>query len=732
MYQIVQFMIKRKWLTVSITAVFGLLFWAFTIQKEGDGEITKQQQLLISVGALLEQKHFSPKAINDAFSKEVFKNYIKELDAEKNIFIQADITSLKKFEVTIDDEIHGAAIQFFPAINAIYTKRLEEVVDIYKSLLAEPFDFTTDETVVLDEDKTDFANSLPERKEKWRKYLKYSVLESYIDLLDQKEKSKDEAFKTKSDKDLEKEAREKVLKRMNRIFERLKTTVKENDRFNMLINTIAETMDPHTNYLAPVDKRAFDEQLSNRFYGIGAQLGEEEGKIKIVSLITGGPAWKSGQIAVNDFIIKVAQGNEEPVDLTGYAIEDAIKLIRGSKSTEVKLTLKKADGTIKVVSIIREEIKQDEAAARSAVIKQTDGKRIGYIYLPEFYADFEKPDGARASVDVAGEVMKLKAEKVDGIIIDLRFNGGGSLYEVVQMVGLFIEDGPVVQVKDKEGKPTVLKDNDKTVLYDGPLTVMINELSASASEIFAAAIQDYNRGVIIGSSSSYGKGTVQRNFPFGKPVDIFSGLTEFGALKITLQKFYRVNGGSTQLKGVTPDIVLPDTYEYLKLREKDNESALKWDEIQRSVYNPSQTLFNLDVVKKQAQQNVNSNPVFQTIKKNSEWLGKSSTEKVFSLNINKYRQQQNLIRQTVRQNDSLVKLQHPMSIEHLNIDKNKFDTTVSDNKSKAARYHQWLNAIKRDLYINQAAGVVNEMVIALRSIQPGNPLNLTKGNPLNL
>jgi carboxyl-terminal processing protease len=338
---------------------------------------------------------------------------------------------------------------------------------------------------------------------------------------------------------------------MDRAFERYRFKYTEDYKFNLFVSTITNSMDPHTEFFPPVDKRYFDEQMSGRFYGIGASLVYDEGNIKINTIIAGSPAWKSGELQVGDIISKVAQGNEEPVELTGFIVEDAVKLIRGpKKGTEVKLTIKKQDGTTKIISLIRDEIVQDETFARSAIVN-TGTSKLGYIFLPEFYADFEHADGNRCYIDVAKEIVKLKENKVDGIIMDLRNNGGGSLYDVVQMVGLFIDKGPVVQVKDRDGNPNILEDKNKEVLYDGPLAVMVNEFSASASEIFAAAIQDYGRGVIIGSTSTYGKGTVQRNIGIDPEAGYLSSNSSLGTVKLTLQKFYRVNGGSTQLKGVS-------------------------------------------------------------------------------------------------------------------------------------------------------------------------------------
>ncbi|HRF20091.1 MAG TPA: S41 family peptidase, partial [Chitinophagaceae bacterium] len=472
---------------------------------------SKYEQIMKLVGEMLSQGHYSPQDINDAFSQKVFAKYMKELDPEKNFFLKGDLDALKKFETRVDDEIKGAPVEFFLAAGKTFTTRMEQASAIVNEFLTKPFDFTVDEEVMLDADKLQYPATEKEIKERWRKKLKYMTLERYADLLDTRDKNKGkEGFVVKTDEELEKEAREKVKRIMDRTFERYRFKFSDDDKFNLYVNAITTTMDPHTEFFPPVDKRYFDEEMSGRFYGIGASLQYDDGNIKVASVLTGSPAWKSGEIQAGDVIVKVAQGKEEPVELTGFVVTDAVKLIRGKKGTEVKLTLKKTDGSLKVVSLIRDEIVQDETFARSAIVNN-NGSKIGYIFLPEFYADFDRPNGNRSFTDVANEVKKLKEEKVDGIVIDLRNNGGGSLYDVVQMAGLFIDEGPIVQVKDRENKPSVLKDKDRNVLYTGPLAVMVNEFSASASEIFAAAIQDYNRGVIIGSTSTYGKGTVQRN-----------------------------------------------------------------------------------------------------------------------------------------------------------------------------------------------------------------------------
>lgn len=702
-------MMSRKVLPFIIIVLCGLGFWAFKYRGEDETSMARRQQLLATVGYILEQKHYDPKAIDDSFSAEIFKKYIESLDPEKNVFLASDIAGLKKYQNTIDDEIHGAPIGFFMAAGDIYTKRMGEITALYKEVMAKPFDFTVNEKVQLEADSVDYVANEAARKDNWRKRLKYLTLERFVDMQDQRTKSKaTDSIHNKTDVQLEKESRDKVVKLMDRNFNRLKKRLTQDEQFNLFVNTITGSMDPHTNYLPPLEKRAFDEEMSNRFYGIGAQLREEDaGGVKVISVIPGSPAWKSGQISVNDLIVKVAQGTGEPVDITGLGVDDAVKLIRGNKGTEVKLTLKRPDGTLKVVSLLRDEIVQDEGFARSAILN-SGTKKIGYIYLPEFYADFERANGARCAADVAAEVVKLKAENVDGIVLDLRSNGGGSLYEVVQMVGLFIKKGPVVQVKDRDGKPSILPVETDNQLYDGPLAVMVNELSASASEIFAAAIQDYKRGIIVGSTSTFGKGTVQKNLPLGKPLDMFSGRTEFGALKLTFEKFYRINGGSTQLKGVASDIVLPDLFEYQKFREKDYSSALQWDQIQKLNYATWDNDKEVNAVKQASLERIGKNSAFTAIRKSAEWSNANANKEV-SLNITQFKADQVTARNMSRLSDTAMKLTkgHEINVQVAKADKEKYYNNA--DKAKGERYQDWLKRMKTDIYIDETMRIVSDM-----------------------
>ncbi len=711
MHKIAEFIMSKKVIPVILVLVGASFFIASSSWGKSENENPKLRytKILRNVGFLLEQGHVSPKKIDDKFSLEVFNGFLKELDGDKSIFLKTDIDSLSVYSKSIDDEIRGAEIKSFFAIQDKYILRQNEVIGFYKSLLEKPFNFTKPGILVTDIDKLEYPSNAAERKERWYNRIKYMVLDKYVLSLNEREKNKGkEKFELKSDATLEKEAREAIGKQLDRVFTTKKTRETNDENFSTFINTITTTMDPHTTYFPPVDLRTFNESMKGSFFGIGAVLKEEEGKIKIGPMQTGMPAQKSGEVQEGDEIMKVAQGDEPPVDVTGYGVQDAVKIIRGEKKgSEVRLTLRKIDGSIKVVSLIRDKINLDETFVKSVVIEGEH--KIGYIYLPEFYANFEDPNGARSAEDMAREVEKLKAENVDGIVLDLRGNGGGSLYDVVQIVGLFIKDGPVTQVKGRGDKPNVLPDKDKTIQYDGPLTVLVDETSASASEIFAAAIQDYGRGIVIGSTSSFGKGTVQRNIPlnpenesnlFGK-----SDTEDLGTVKLTLQKFYRINGGATQLKGVIPDVIIPDRLEFIKFREKDNENALKWDEIAKVPYTPWVSNFSMNAVIADANKSISNNPVFQKIKTNVDWLA-SNVDKDYSLNIEAFKKDQQKLRSVYQSIDSLYKLDKPLKVENLQADLPNVKKTIENTN----RNTDFIKRVSRDIYIDESVKILNNMI----------------------
>ena len=714
-------MMSKKFLPIFLVLTAASLFIAYSTQgkNEKDNPKSKYAKVLRNVGIILEEGHYSPKKIDDNFSKTAFKKFIEDLDNAKNILLQSDIDALKKYETKIDDEIHGAEIKSFFDVNEIYLKRLNEASILFNAILAKPFEFTKDEAIQTDVEKLSFPKTIADRTDLWRKYLKYLVLSKFVDMQEEREKSSATKkifnsvadsinkvpFKVKPDSTLEREARDAVRKQMARYFTTKINRENKEENFSTFINAITGTMDPHTSYFAPVDMRSFNEGMSGSFFGIGAQLKDDDGKIKIASLISGGPAWKQGDLKVDDEIIKIAQANADPVDVTGYDVQDAVKLIRGAtKGSEVRLTVKRTDGSIKVITLLRGKVDLEDTFAKSAIIN--GDKKIGYIYLPEFYLNFNDASGHKCSEDVANEIKKLKAENVDGIIMDLRNNGGGSLPEVVKMAGLFIQEGPICQVQSRGEKPYTWKDNDNTVLYDGPLTVMVNEFSASASEIFAAAIQDYKRGIVIGSTSTYGKGTVQRTIPLNpeRENQLFGNENkdDLGSIKLTLQKFYRVNGGSTQLKGVTPDIVLPDRFESLKFREKDNTLSLPWDEIAKVDYTTWTSTLTDDP---------------SSYLKNSETttLGKIKTtllemdklnDKEYSLNSTKFKQEKKQLNATYKVLDSLFKLQKELVVKNSAADALPVDAA----KDKVEKNNAWLKRLSNDIYIDESVKIMRNMI----------------------
>ncbi|CAL1519969.1 carboxy terminal-processing peptidase [Chitinophaga sp. MM2321] len=686
-------------LLLSISA--GVL--AFNKLGHNDDPPGRYEVIMNLVGQMLKEGHYQPKPIDDAFSQQVFNKYLRSLDVEKKFFLKTDIDKLQPLTTHIDEELKGAPLDCFRTINTLIKQRVAEAAAIYPEVLSKPFDFTVDEKITLDPDKIDFPADENARKEAWRKVLKYRTLEKLTDLQEMREKDKGkDSVKAKTDAELEVDARAKVKQLYDRYFERLKNRQNDNDRFNLYVNAITSTMDPHTDYFPPDEKRAFEEQMAGKFFGIGAQLKEEGDKIRVVSIVTGSPSWKQGKLKANDVIQKVAQGNNESVDITGYPVEDAVKLIRGKKGTPVKLTVKSVDGTIKEITIVRDEIVTEETFAKSAIINGQH--KIGYIYLPEFYADFNDRNGARSADDVAKEVAKLKAEKVEGIILDLRFNGGGSLQDVVQMAGLFIPEGPVVQVRSRGGEAVVLRDRDKNVQYDGPLAIMVNEYSASASEIMAAAMQDYKRAVIIGSTQTFGKGTVQRLFNLDDFYPVKDG-GSLGALKLTQQKFYRADGGSTQLKGVASDVVLPDPY--YEVAERKDSDALAWDEIPRASFTPWGNPVNTESLKKNSEKRMAVSPAFKLLNENLSTLKKLEKQDAYSLNLQTFKAEQKSNTAALKKYDAVNDKVKELNIVNMKSDMEK----LGNDSSKVARNKDWIKIRTKDIYLDEAVNVMNDLIV---------------------
>jgi len=733
---IIQFM-KRNYKILLVIVTLSVALWSFMpTQKASDPE--KDKLLLELLTFVIEKGHYNPAAIDDNFSKGVYKDYLNALDPSKRFFLQSDIDEFAKFETQLDDQIKNKDLAFFDLTYTRLMQRMEESKSYYKEALASPFDYKKEESFNTDYEKMPFAKTIAELKERWRLQVKLSTLSSLVEkqklqddlakdsnktieekLADYRKDSSEEVTpemekkfrendaKKKSQKiktyaELEKETRESTLNSLNDNFSFIKDLNRE-DWFSIYVNAIASRFDPHTSYFGPSEKEKFDVSMSGKLEGIGARLQKKGDFTEISELISGGPAWRGKQLESGDVVLKVAQGEAEPVDVVGMRLDDVVKKIKGPKGTEVRLTVKKTDGTIKVITIIRDEVEIEETYVKSSIVEK-DGFKYGVIYLPKFYIDFEDQNSRDAGKDVAQEVERLKAEGVQGIVMDVRDNGGGSLKTVVDIAGLFIEQGPIVQIKSAAGKKEVLFDRDSKVQWDGPLVIMINEFSASASEILAAAIQDYKRGVIIGSKQSYGKGTVQNVIDLNQFVR-GSTYGDLGALKTTTQKFYRINGGSTQLEGVKSDIAIPDRYSYLKMGERDIDNAMPWDKIDPADYQVWNKQNNFDLAIAKSRERMNANAQMKLIDENAKWLDERNKENVYSLNIDKFKAEQKALEDKSKKYKSIVDYKNLFDFKSLPYE---VDAMSKDSVLKEKR-DRWHESLSKDIYIEEAIHILNDL-----------------------
>ena len=670
----------------------------------------KEQLLMEVVLQSLKYNHYAPEEINDAFSQKVYDLYLKRLDNNKRFFLAEDINKFSAYRNSLDDAALGGNFKFFDLVNAVFDERMILVKGFYKEFLSKPFDFSINEKIETEGDKLENPSDIAELKERWRKYLKLQVLGRVQERMENQEKAKtngDKELVVKSIDEIEKEEREKLLKNMENWS---KTIDKErrDERIGNYVNIFTNAHEPHSGYFPPLEKENFNIRMTGKLEGIGAQLREEDGFIKVVSIVPGSASSRQGELEVNDKIIKVAQGTEEPVDVIDMRIDDVLPMIRGKKDTEVRLTVKKASGAIKVIPIIRDVVVMEESYAKSAVIEHDKlGVRVGVVDLRSFYADFDDPNGRRCAKDVKTEVEKLLKEKIDGIVIDLRFNGGGSLTDVVDMTGIFMERGPIVQVKNRNSKPFVYEDRDQSVLFDGPLVILINSYSASASEIMAAALQDYGRAIIVGTSpSSFGKGTVQRFFSLDAIVpEKFKEYGELGSIKITIQKFYRINGGSTQLRGVVPDIILPGAYSYMTVGEKEEDYPMAWTETEKANYKETgEATKVMDKIKKKSAKRLASHKTFQLIDENAKWLKSRQEKTEYPLEYSAYEKSQQEIDKEAERFKNINKEIEDLAIHTLKADKEYLAAdTMRVNSMKT-----WHKALKQDVYIEEVANIIHD------------------------
>ena len=696
---------KRNYKVLLLMVLLAFASCSFTTKTYDDSD--KDKMLIHIIKNVLEQLHFDPIQMDDAFSAELFSDYVETIDPLKRYFYQSDFKDFEKYKLTIDDQIKISDITFFNITHERMIKRIQEAKSLYKEVLSKPFDYTKDEVYDTNSENTTYAKNRKELKERWRQQLKFSTLSNYDDIYteERQAKERDASYVMKTEKEIEREAREAMLKALDIYFYDNIDDLTREDYFAVFVNAIVEEFDPHTYYLAPRSKEVFDQRMSGKLEGIGAGLQKRMDYIKITYLVSGGPAWRGKELELDDIILKVKQEDEdEPVSIVGMRIDDAIKLIKGPKGTKVTLTIKKIDGTIKDVTITRDIVELGETYAKASMVEKNN-KKFGVINLPSFYLDFNDYKKLNAATDVKKEIERLKAEGMEGLVLDLRNNGGGSLPAVVDMAGLFLKDGPIVQVRST-GKPKeVLKDRDKSITWDGPLVILVNEISASASEIMAAAMQDYKRAIIIGSKQTYGKGTVQNVMDLNNVVRNNSA-GDLGALAITTQKYYRINGGSVQLEGVKSDVKVPGRFSYINVGEKDRENPLPWDEIDAADYTVWDSYFDYDKTINKSKERMSNNEQLKLIDENAKWVKSKIDETIVSLNYKEYKAANEMNELESRRFDAISNYKTNLTFESLAYEKNLFKSDTTDLKEKRERWHQ---SLSKDVYIEEALNVLEDL-----------------------
>jgi carboxyl-terminal processing protease len=694
-------MMLRKFKFILPTLFIFSLFTSYQTVANND---PKDKLLLTILRYVLTEGHYQPKQINDEFSVNVYNAFIEDLDPSKRYFLQSDIDEFSKYKLLIDDQIRNEDLTFFYLVYERFITRSNESKSYYKEILAKNFNFNTNEILDVDYEKAPYAKNKNELEDVWRKQLKISTLSILYDKIKDEETKfeEDSTYQIQPMEILEVSARESVSKNMDEFYERF-NELTYSDWFTTYINCISEQFDPHTTYFDPAIKKRFDQSMSGKLEGIGARLQKQNEYTKVIELISGGPAWKQGDLEVGDLILKVAQANGEPLDIVGMRLDDAIEFIKGPKGTEVRLTVKKIDGTTQIISIVRDVVELEETFVKSSIVEK-DGRTFAIIDLPKFYIDFDEENFRNSTTDMAQEIERLKQQKVEGLIIDLRNNGGGSLQTAIEISGLFINKGPIVQVKYRDAKPEIKKDTDPKIQWDGPLVVLVNELSASASEIFAAAMQDYKRAVIIGGKQTYGKGTVQSVIDLNR----YQNTNEdIGALKMTIQKFYRINGGSNQLEGVHSDIMLPSRYSYLEIGERDEKNALKFDKVAPADYSVWNNYENFETVVNNSKKRVAHNETFKLIDENAKWLKDTQNDTVIYLNFEEYTKDIESHEETAKKFNEIRDY-----TTNLTYSSPQYEVTLtSTDESLAEKREAWHKNLTKDIYIEEALNVLSELKI---------------------
>ena len=702
---------KNKYFIILLTTIFALASCSFTSNSFNESD--KDQLLLQLVSYILDEGHYVEKDLDDDFSTKAFDTYIDMIDPYKRYFYNSDINKFKEYEYLIDDQFKNSDLTFFNLTHETLLKRIKESKEIYTELFSSPFNYEVDEVLIVSSDES-FVSTREELKDRWRKTFKYYTLNNLNDLLTENDSVKSLVINNMNFnvviKEYEEKSRNSSLEFCNEIYQYYSDRSRQ-EWFSDYVNAIVYQFDPHTFYFNADEKEDFDVDMSGNYAGIGARLQQKMDKISVVELISGGPAWRQNKLEVGDILLKVRQEDEEnSVSIVGMRIKDAVKLIKGPIESSVILTIKKVDGQIVDLKIPRDIVQMEETYAKSSIVERLDSK-YGLINLPKFYFDFDDYSERNAASDIKKEIIRLKEEGIEGLILDLRNNGGGGLKPAVDMAGLFIEEGPIVQVQSFEKKKQILKDRDRSIVWDGPLVILVNELSASSSEILAAAMQDYKRAIIIGSKQTYGKGTVQNVLDLNRMIRSNTN-GDMGAFKFTIQKYYRINGGSVQLEGVKSDIVIPNRYSYIDFGEKEQDNPLEWDEITPVEFTPWSSNFDYSSAIQKSKLRIKSNEYLKLIDDNAKWIKSIRDTEEFSLNYFNYTDKIKADELTSKSFDKLKDFKTNLEFKSLPYEVMLFEKD-STLKLKRTRWHKNL---AKDLYIDEALNVLSDLKISNNNI----------------
>ena len=695
----------KKNLFTSLIAFIMCLASCSFVSKDFDTS-DKDSLVIQLITYVLDQAHYLDKEIDDDFSEKVFNTFLENLDPYKRYFYASDIEEFSEYKYSIDDAFKTPNLDFFDLVYERYKKRMSESEKIFNNILSNPFDFSKDEVCECDFEVLNYVQTNEELYDRWRKLLKIYVIENYHNEIedDLRKLEKDSLFQIRNIDLIEKDTRESLSETMIQNYKFVSEEMQRSDWFSVYVNSFVSQYDPNTSYLDPESKDRFDVDMSGNYAGIGARLQKKIDKVEITEVISGGPAWRDNTLEKGDAILKVRQDDEEePVSILTMRLSEAVKLIKGEKGTKVHLTVKKVDGSISEVTVKRDIVQLEETYIKSSIVKK-DNNNYGIINIPKFYIDFDNQSNRDAAKDLKTEIERLKEQGIKGLVIDLRNNGGGALKTVVDMAGMFIKNGPVVQVKYFDKEKQVLSDRDRSILWTGPLVILVNEGSASASEILAAAMQDYKRAIIIGGNQTWGKGTVQNVFPLNRMV---RGNTngDLGALRYTTQKYYRINGGSVQLEGVKSDINVPYRYKYLDFGEKDSENPLEWDEIDDVDYTTWQSNFDFDQAIQKSKDRMSNNEYLKLVDENAKWIKTVRDDKLINLNYDNFKKELEENLSETKKFDALNDFSMDFNFKSLpyEVDLIEKDSVLG---IKRKRWHKSLN---KDVYIDEALNVLSDL-----------------------